>query len=215
MSITNYAELQAAVADWMERSDLADRIPDLIRLAEIRIVRKLRLRLMEVEVPLSTTPGSRFVPLPADYREPKALWINWTSGREKLRYVSPAVFDAAAASGAPVYWGIDGANIAFQRPADQAYSLTFRYIIKLALSDAAPTNVLLDAYPDAYLTATLAEAARFLKDPDAADLWDKRWYQISHDIREEEERSRALTTLRTEPGALTSFPGRFDIRRGW
>lgn len=215
MSISTFAELQSAIASWLDRTDLTARIPDFIVMAETRMMRKLRTRLMEVETDLATVSGDRTIALPADYREPQNLWINWTSGREVLHYVSPDLLETATASGLPQYWAIDRGTIAFQRPADQVYSLTFRYIQKLALSDDAPQNSLLTAYPDAYLTASLSEAARYLKDPDMADLWDKRWYQIAHDIREEEERNNTLATLRTEPGMLTWNRGCFDIRRGY
>lgn len=213
MAIQTYADLQSAVADWTNRSDLTARIPDFITLAEARMMRKQRLRLFEVEVALSTVAGSRYVPLPADYREPINLWINWISGREALNYASPDLTETQVAQGRPFYWGIDAANIAFERPADQTYSLTFRYIQQLALSNAQQTNALLTAYPDAYLTAALAEACRYLKDPQGADLWDQKHNQISHDIREEEERSKALVTLHTDVALLT--PRRFDINRGY
>ena len=47
MAIGTYAELQTAVANWLDRGDLTDRIQEFIDLAEARINRNLRLRLME------------------------------------------------------------------------------------------------------------------------------------------------------------------------
>lgn len=37
MSITNYAELKAAVADYTKRTDLTNQIPDFIRAAHIKL----------------------------------------------------------------------------------------------------------------------------------------------------------------------------------
>ena len=36
MAITNYSELKSAIADWLDRTDLTDQIPDFITLAEAR-----------------------------------------------------------------------------------------------------------------------------------------------------------------------------------
>ena len=46
MAINTYATLQTAVANWLDRSDLTDRIPEFIALAEARMNRNLRLALM-------------------------------------------------------------------------------------------------------------------------------------------------------------------------
>ena len=44
MSLTSYTELQQAIADWLERADLATRIPDFIVLFEAAANRRLRVR---------------------------------------------------------------------------------------------------------------------------------------------------------------------------
>jgi len=46
MAINTYATLQTAVANWLDRSDLTDRIPEFIALAEARMNRVLRLAIM-------------------------------------------------------------------------------------------------------------------------------------------------------------------------
>ena len=47
MAIGTYAELQTAVANWLDRGDLTDRIKEFISLAEARMNRVLRLQLMD------------------------------------------------------------------------------------------------------------------------------------------------------------------------
>jgi len=214
VAIATYSDLQAAIASWLNRTDLTAQIPDFITLAEARMMRKLRLRLFEQEAAVNTTTSSRTVALPADYREPLNLWLNRGNGREALNFIPASVLETVTTPGAPLYWAIDGGNLAFERPCDQPYSITFRYIQKLALSALSPTNALLTAYPDAYLTAALAEASRFLKDADAAKLWDDKHNQVAHDIREQEERTNTLTTLHTEVAHLTRRRS-FDITRGY
>ncbi len=50
MAISNYSELKAAIADWLNRSDLTDSIPDFIALAETRHKRDFKIRRMETRV---------------------------------------------------------------------------------------------------------------------------------------------------------------------
>lgn len=217
MAISTYTELQDAVASWLNRMDLGARIPDFIALAEVWMMRKLRLRLLETDAALTGVVGVRTIALPADYREPLNLWWNNGVDREPLRFVSPALIDVWTESGQPLQWGIDGTNVAFERPCDQAYSFTFRYRQKLALSDDVPTNVLLTQYPDIYLAATLVEAAPYIKDPDALQMWlDKRGH-LEHDIREAEDRQKGLATLSVEPAMLLreGRRGSFNVLRGW
>ena len=45
MAIGTYAELKTAVANWLDRDDLTDRIPEFIALAEAKMNRNLRISL--------------------------------------------------------------------------------------------------------------------------------------------------------------------------
>jgi hypothetical protein len=212
MAITTYAELQAAAANWLVRTDLTQRIPEFIAVAESRLNRVLRARLAESEVALTGAIGQRTLPLPAGFAEPLALWIVTTSAREALRFVEPSVVAASTLPGRPRTWSVDGASLAFDRPCDQAYGFIFRILTKFALSDAAPTNALLSDYPDAYLFATLCEAGPFLRDDALAAAYDARLERAIGEINAKDARARAARTL------VTEIPRRvgadFDIIQG-
>ena len=212
MSITTYAELQAAAANWLVRGDLTARIPEFITLAEARLNRVLRARLAETEASLMTTPGARTVALPPGFAEPLAVWIQQGSQRIPLRFIEPSLLGVTSLQGRPASWSIDGANLAFDRPCDQAYGLVLRMLAKFALSDAAPTNALLSDYPDAYLFAVLAEAGPFLRDAELAQAYEDRLGRAVGEINEKDARSRAARTLATEVTRRTDAP--FDIVRG-
>ena len=64
MAIGTYAELQTAVANWLDRDDLTARIPEFITLAEARFNRLLRLRSMESKYNANTVAGQRNLALP-------------------------------------------------------------------------------------------------------------------------------------------------------
>src|SRR5262249_46178746 len=192
--------------------DLTARIPEFIDLAEARLNRVLRARLAEAEASLAATTGVRTIPLPAGFAEPLALWIMQGTDRQPLRFVDASLLAAATRQGQPTRWSIDGANLAFERPCDQAYAFVLRMLVKFALSDSAPTNALLSDYPDVYLFAVLAEAGPFLRDAELAQAYAERLERAIGEINTKEARARAARTLATE---LPRRPdASFDIKRG-
>jgi hypothetical protein len=209
MAISTYSELQAAAANWLIRADQTASIPTMIVLAETRLNRVLRERQAEMDIALTTVAGSRTVALPALYSEGLNAWIMLPNGSQRigLRFVDPAALDVSTVRGQPLAWTIDGANLAFERPCDQAYAITLRGIEKYALSDASPTNTLLSDYPDAYLFATLCEAGAMLRDADLTNAYEAKLTRSIAEINAKDARSRAQQTLSTEPGQLT-FAGR-------
>ena len=66
MSITNYTELKTAVANFLARSDLTDRIPEFISLAEGRLSRELETRSQELRHDITLVSGTEFYTLPTD-----------------------------------------------------------------------------------------------------------------------------------------------------
>lgn len=64
----SYAGLQQTIASWLNRSDLADSIPDMIRLAEGRFSDDVRLRTKSMErITSVTVPASGSAALPDDF----------------------------------------------------------------------------------------------------------------------------------------------------
>lgn len=199
MAITTYAQLQSAIADWLERRDLTGRIPDFISLAEARLNRILRLRLMEAEASLVVASGVRKVGLPAGFREPLALWLDQPQGRRRLRFVDPVVLEVSTQSGAPDAWSVDGDQLVFDRPCDRTCDVTLRMLGRLTLSDAAPTNPLLADYPDLYLFGALVEAAPYLRDAEMLGVFMGRLDAAMAEVRAKEARARSLSTLSVAP----------------
>jgi hypothetical protein len=204
MAITTYPELKTASANWLVRADLTARIPEFIALGEARLNRQLRARRAEADVSLTGVVGSRTIALPATYTEALQCWIT-PSGetiRRELQFQDPADLIVDTTAGQPRGWTIDGTNLAFERPCDQAYPFTLRTLTKFALSDAAPTNALLSDYPDVYLFATLCEAAPFLRDADLAQAYAAKLETAISEINAKEARSRAPARLSTEVGVM-------------
>lgn len=210
MAITTYAELQTAIASWANRSDLTALIPDFITLAEGRINTDLRLRTMEVDEALTGVVSSRFIALPTGFLQPLALWWNNGVAREDVRFIPASDMNADVAEGLPLYWTVDGTNIAFERPCDSAYSFTLRCSEKLDI--ASTINRLLLDTPLVYLAGALVEVFAYLQDPQAAGAWEQRYQQALSDARSLANRSRSLATLSVDAALVR--PRRFNINTG-
>lgn len=199
MALANYSDLKVAVAGWLNRTDLTDQIPDFITLAESKLNRRLKLRVMETEASLSLSSGGQSVALPSGFVEPMDLWAEDPEGRRDLRYLDPSQMPDHVAQDRVEYWTITGANIVFERPSDAALTLTLRYLASFALSDASPTNWLLTNHPDVYLFATLVEAAPYERDTEALGIWSARLEAAIQEVNLKEGRSRSLSTLSVDP----------------
>ena len=200
MALASYTDLKSAVADWLERADLADRIPDFIALAESRLNRLFRGRMNEVNAALAAAPGARTIALPAAFSE--AVSVHLAGWAEALRFVDPSLMELRSEPGRPDFWTIEGGTLAFERPCDQAYGVRLRHLRRFALSDAEPSNPILSDYPDLYLFGALLEAAPFLRDADLLTLFQARFDAAMQEANAKEAQSRRLSALRGEPALV-------------
>ncbi len=79
---------------------------------------------------------------------------------------------------------------------------TLQPMAKFGLSAGQPVNALLSDYPDAYLFATLCEAAPFLRDAELASAYEGRLQQTLAEINAKDARARAPHVLVTEVAPL-------------
>lgn len=215
MAISTYDELRTAIAGWLNRTDLTDRIPDFIALAESALNRLLDLRMMETEAPLTLANGATSVPLPPGFVRPIMLWGVDSAGRRPLRFVEPGQVWPVTSSGTEFMWSISGPDITFPRPSAGAQQLALQYIHSFALSDDEPTNWLLTNHPDAYLFGALVEAAPYLKDDKALSIWSSRFQKAIDEINRKEARAHSQATLTTSFGRMPSQHRRFYDNGGY
>jgi hypothetical protein len=213
MALTNYSELKAAIAQWIKRNDRTSQIPDYITLAEMRIKTLVRLRVMETETTLTTTPSVDTVAIPSDFKSPDALWIADINPRESLEQLLPQSMPYNTTPNRPMYWCIDGRNIRFQCPTNQAYPIILRYQQMFNLSTTVTTNYLLQDYPDVYLFGAVVEAFNDLLDFPKAQVWEARFKEAVANCNSQESSNQDNVKLRTEFGAASKR--RFNIYRGY
>lgn len=193
MSITTYSELKTAVANWLARSDLTDRIPEFISLAEARMSRALETRAQEKRATSTMAVGDAYVLLPSDLRAVRSVKLQ-TSPVATLAYLSPDAIDTIYPStgyGKPLAYTVIGSEIKFAPAPDDDYDVEITYITGVtALSDASPTSTLLTRYPDAYLYGSLAAAAVYLMDDPRVPQFEQLWTRALTEITTSEDAAK-------------------------
>lgn len=192
MAISTYAELKGAVADWLNREDLAAVIPSFISLAEADINRALRDHRMEKRA--AAQLNAQYSALPADWVETIRLSLKDSSHR--LDLVSGGALAEmrsmrSDATGRPTHYAHTSGGLELFPTPDGEYEAELVYFARLpALTDAAPTNWLLTTSPDAYLYGALVQSAPYLKDDARAVVWAGLYQSAIQGINTASERAR-------------------------
>jgi hypothetical protein len=193
MAITNYSELKSAIADWLDRTDLTDQIPDFITLAEARHKRDFKLRRMETRVTADTIADTEYYTLPDNYVAMRNIQLN-NDPKTPLEYLTPEQMDriyAGSNKGKPKAYSIIGNDIQLRPTPDSAYEIEILYFKHFAaLSDSAPTNEMLTNHPDAYLYGALVEAEPYLQNDKRLQTWSSLYDRAKQDIISSNERDR-------------------------
>ena len=193
MAISTYNELKTAVANWLDRDDLTDRIPEFIALAEARMNRVLRLRMMESKYTASTVASQRNYNLPTGYVQMRNFQIN-TSPITPLQYVSPEIYDrlwGGSTGGTPQFYTIIANEIQLGPIPGSVLTMEMLFYKKItALSGTNTTEQMLTNNPDIYLYGALLEAEPFIMNDERVVLWAKGFTQAFADLQEQDNKDR-------------------------
>lgn len=196
-TITSYATLQAAIADWLARSDLTARIPDFIAFFEATANRRLRLRKMLGTVALEFDSNGA-ADLPDDF----LTWqgVRWTGTPSIfLDYVDRAELYSRYpdnATGIPRLFALTSSEIVI-RPIDATTAITLRYYAKLqSLTEGVTTNWLLEEHPDIYLAGALTEAYTIIQDLDKAAMWQAKRDLVFAELGSLDQKTRGPSQIR-------------------
>ncbi len=192
MALTTYTELQASVADFLNRGDLSSVIPDFVTMTEAELNRTLRVR--EMSVRTRAPLDSQYVKLPADFLGMRNIDL-LTDPVTPLTYKNLQNLDiqrANDATGKPLYYSIMQNNIEFVPVPDADYTIEIVYYQKIpALSSATDgVNWLLTDHPDAYLYGTLMHSAPYLQADERIGIWAGKYQQIIEQIKTSDEKAK-------------------------
>ena len=193
MAISTYTELKTAVANWLDRDDLTDRIPEFIALAEARMNRVLRLRMMEAKYTASTVGAQRNYALPTGYLQMRNFQLN-TSPITTLSYVSPEIFDrlwGGSTGGTPQFYTILANEIQLGPIPASVQTMEMLFYKKItALSGTNPTEQMLTDNPDIYLYGALLEAEPFIMNDERVSLWALGFEKAVASLQEQDDKDR-------------------------
>ena len=194
MSISTFAELKTAAANWLDRSDLTDRIPEFISLAEARFNRVLRIRDMEtVSTAISTAAGTREYSLPTGFVQMKEFHLT-TDPLTPLAYITPEMMTrmwAGSAKSKPQVFTIIADNVRLGPNPDAVYTTSMLYYKTFtALSASNTTSDMLTNNPDVYLYGTLLEAEPFIMNDERVPLWLSAFEKAVSDIQNQDNKDR-------------------------
>jgi len=193
MAISNYSELQTAVANWLDRDDLTDRIPEFIALAEARFNRVLRLRSMEAKYTANTVASQRNLALPTGYIQMRNFQVN-TSPLTTLSYVTPEIYDrlwGGSTSGTPKFYTILANEVSFGPIPASVQEVEMLFYKKFDnLSSSVATNWLITNAPDIYLYGSMLEAEPFIMNDERVELWAAALERGVSDLQEQDNKDR-------------------------
>ena len=193
MAISNYTELQTAVANWLDRDDLTARIPEFIALAEARFNRVLRLRSMETKQTASTAAAQRNYALPTNYIQMRNFQLN-TSPLTTLSYVTPEIYDrlwGGSSGGTPKFYTILADEISLGPIPGSVITMEMLFYKKFEnLSGSVATNWLITNAPDIYLYGTMLEAEPFIMNDERVQLWAAALERGVSDLQEQDNKDR-------------------------
>jgi hypothetical protein len=186
MTISTYSDLQVAVGNWLNRTDLADRIPEFIALAEAQMSRRLRVRQMVARAEAAL--AGEFTEAPADMLEPIQLALEISESDVRvLRYLAPERLltekAGVVSSGEPELYTVIGATLQLLPVPDTAYTGELTYYAKIPPLASNPTNWMLGMYPDAYLYGALVQSAPYLVDDERVMTWGSMFQAALNDIQ--------------------------------
>jgi len=174
-----YAELATAVSDWMRRTDLTSYVNDIILMGDRRINREVKAKQMEQRV--STTPTTKYVSLPSDYKSMRAVRVQGDA-KGWRDYITPDVYFqryASTESSEDKTYTIFGDELIFPKTPTGDVELWY---YKDLPSLVSTSNTLFTVNPDLYLFASLAETAVFLKNDERVPLWEAKYTAIKNQV---------------------------------
>lgn len=189
-AFTDYLDLRTAVLETVRDTSVADVMDRLTKLAEARFNRELRCREQITETNITVTSGVGA--LPDDFLELIGAYDGY--GREfvqqPLQAVQPTHYS---------YVSVSGSNLVGN---DRTYRVQYYAAIPTLTTALTTSNWLLQKYPEVYLYGVSCEAAKWLRDAEAAPVLESYRDRAILDAQADDTRqrySRARVRLGTAP----------------
>jgi hypothetical protein len=197
MTLTTYAGLQAAIADFLDRQDLSATIPTFIALAETRISRDLAHWKQEKRV--ETTFDERYELIPNDMIE--ALSLQHADGGRIMTMSATEMQERRGTTdnqaGKPTSVRLTAGQFELYPTPDDNYAVSLLYRGRIpALADDNTSNWLLLDAPDVLLYGALGQSAPYLKDDARLNVWAALYQSAVDALNAENKAAKGIGTIR-------------------
>lgn len=217
MSFENYEGLKAEIKSFLwDRSDVVDRIPSFVKLAETEARRLLRTR--EANATKQFTYSSGMASIPCGGGTILAVRLDGDDVRpwRDLSYVSPEQFSTIHENdswGYPRFYTVQDERIMFAPRGTAASTGEIVYIESFCpLTYDSDCNWLLKQHPDIYLSGALKWGKAWLIDGDWD--WSTPFYSAIKAANAEVPRVQLNTTLRADEATRMGRRSGFNIYTG-
>ena len=195
MAITNYTNLQTAIADFLNRDDLTAVIPTFIQMAEAQMNREIRHWKMEARATGEQSAGDQYMPLPSDWLETIRLSMSG-SGTSALTLMSRAAIADIRAKNEDIstvlpyyYCHADSQFELYPTPVEDT-DFELLYYQKIPDLATNSTNWLLTEAPDVYLYGALLHSAPYLAEDARVGVWAQMYSAAVQNVNSASDKAR-------------------------
>ena len=188
----NYAELEQAIKDWINKPNLGKVVPTIIRFGQRDLEDKLRIRAMEYNpTTASVNAGTASLALPADYIELMYLVLLEGTTKHPIEYrtdiksINSLRFNTDE-TGLPVMVARVGDSLVFDVKTNIQYTRDWSYYRRLpTLVSTSPnnTNWWSANAEEAFLMSCLAKASKYVPGIQKEDK--EKWASAAVETRED------------------------------
>jgi len=202
-AFSTYTDLQATIAEWLDRTDLTNQIPAFISLAEAEIDRVLRRTVSRQTITI-TSETTNLAATIAELRSIRLVtaspWLDTTLDVVTPEMLADVRARAGNVAGRPQAASVIAGDIVVAPTPDQSYTAEIvAYLGLVPLSSTNATNTVLTEAPDLYLYGALKHSAPFLQHDERVPLWGELFQDALdqlHIRREREEHGANMRPMR-------------------
>lgn len=168
MALDSYANLLLALADEVERSDVAAKAADAVVLAEATMNRRLRVNRMITRAQATVTNG--FSDVPGDFLQPITMRAV-SSPYPPLRFLTGdqmGAFKNTLPSGNLAFYALVGTEFEYGPTPVDTQDVELTYYAQIPSLASNSTNWLLVLHPDAYFHGAMLHLANWEEDQERA-----------------------------------------------
>lgn len=179
-------------------AETAAQLPNLIRMGELKLKRRILTPEREAVATTPTEAGDQTVRLPDDFRQARTVMLDDDYPLEQVTLNAlQSQFAKDGLTGKPRAYAIANGALYFGPIPDAVYSVGLTYQAELTpLTEENFGNWLTNSNPDAYVYATLAEAEAFRGNLEAARAWLGQLEDVLSEINDEGNRYRNSAPVR-------------------